>query len=162
MGQNMFGIVKRLRARARQRARALFGFWDGFRTKHVDPYQVHRRLHTHPDLPSFADYANLFDQGVEPEATQFITAIADTFGIQRWDDAKQTGLTDIEIVGILNDFYNWMDGVKKNGPDSQTSSDATDSESSEAPSVPDSTMKPASDSGSTSNESNSEPPTPQA
>jgi hypothetical protein len=111
----------------------LFGFWDGNKTRYVDPFKTHRALWNHDDLPDVAEMAGLFDTAQEPEASLYISAVADVFGVKRWDAETETGLSDYEIVRIMNSMYEWLDDQKKSGDGSATQSDATDGESSESP-----------------------------
>jgi len=148
-----FTIIGRwLRKRRRRRSLALMRFWDGERFRYADPFLVWRRIYSDPDVDLQA-IAPLADAGHEPEATQAIDLIARAFEVQRFDEATQTGLTDWEICGLLNDMDAYMEAVKKKYNFGPISPEPTASESSISPEPPTETPKPSSGSGSVAEES---------
>lgn len=98
-------------ARKTQR-RALFEFHDGTTLRRVDPFQLWRRLFTHPRL-NFAEMLPLAEQGQEPETTTTIECLCEIFGVSRWNEAAGTGLTDWEILALVGQFEEFLELLKK-------------------------------------------------
>lgn len=99
--------------RRRLASRGLFPYHDGRRLRHADPFTVWRLLHHHPELNMEA-IGPLVDEGREPETSQLIAALAEIFDVLRFDDASGRGMTDWEILGLLAELDEFLDGVKKN------------------------------------------------
>ena len=109
----MFGrIIERWKRRRRESSRLLFSFWDGRQTRNADPYRLWRELSSYPTV-NIVEAAPLVDEGQEPETTQVVTAIADVFGVTRWDETTQTGLTDWEILNLLGNLDQYLLAIKK-------------------------------------------------
>jgi len=100
-----------LRAR-RNVARGLFPYHDGTRQRWGDPFTIYRKLAS--GKVSFSQISDAVDRQEEPETTQAIELISGAFGVQRWDDEQQTGLTDMEILELPHLLASYLDGVKKN------------------------------------------------
>lgn len=157
----MFGInrlLRFLRTRRLVQSRAILAYWDGQRVRYGDPFAIWRNLtQGEPNLQLLAPYV---DQGQEPETSQYLAKVCAAFGVQRWDDATQTGLPDWQIVGLVGQLANYQELVKKNASPGPTSPESMDSESSTGQEPPAETSKSSGDSGSTSTEPKPEgPPT---
>lgn len=102
----MFGLLKDRRLRAR----GLFPYWDGSRRRWADPFAVYRALASgDPKLP---DIAEAVDEGKEPETGQAVDLICRAFDVGRWNGA--TGLTDTEILALIAQMDEFVEGAKKN------------------------------------------------
>lgn len=106
------GLLNWWRRRRRDKARLLLVYWDGRQKRRADPFRLWRQLATIDGQPITA-MAAFVDQGKEPETTQFITAIAAAFGVDRWDEARQSGLTDWEVLNLLADLDEYLSIIKK-------------------------------------------------
>lgn len=118
-------IFGRLAARRQTRQRELFEYWDGSTIRRGDPFRLWRALKNHQKMNM--DDAPLIDAGQEPETTIFVEAIAEVFGVQRWDGKK--GLIDWEILNLLFDLSDYNIALKKNISPMPISSPPTGSES---------------------------------
>ena len=126
----MFGRIKKwLVDRRLKKRRSLFRYWNGKREVYGDPFSIWRQILNHPKFNA-ETMAFLVDEGSEPETTICVEAMCEIFGVQRWDAETQTGLTDMEIIMLLDGFDNYLSTVKKNSSLGATSSPATASESS--------------------------------
>jgi len=100
-----------LRAR-RNVSRGLFPYHDGTRQRWGDPFTIYRKLKSSDvDLGQIGDAV---DRQEEPETTQALGLVTEAFGVQRWNDEGQTGLTDLEILALPVLLGNYLEGVKKN------------------------------------------------
>jgi hypothetical protein len=112
----MFGlfssVLRKRRERRWQNERLLLVYWDGQRERRIDPYRAYRQLQAHPEIDLEA-IAPLVDQGQEPETTQLVNALADVFGVCRYDDATGRGLTDWEIIDLLAALNEFLLALKK-------------------------------------------------
>jgi hypothetical protein len=124
-----FDLVTAIFRRRRQRRMDLLRYWDGAGWRYGDPFLLYRALWNHPELNIEAQ-APLVDAGQEPETTVFVTALAEIFGVQRWDPATRRGLTDWEVLDCFQQLNEYMVALKKNISGSQTSLPPTGSESS--------------------------------
>lgn len=97
----------------RLKRRGLYGFFDGKRTRYVDPIATWRKLEHHPtvDLDAIIPCLN---EGMEPETSQMLGVLAETFDVKRYDPATQEGLTDREVVNLLDGLVEHMETLKKN------------------------------------------------
>ncbi|HEV3342605.1 MAG TPA: hypothetical protein VG125_19690 [Pirellulales bacterium] len=164
----MFTAFKTFFRLRRAKKRAMLRFHDGVRTRYVDPFKAWRDLLNPASLGHkflLAEHGKMVDQGLEPFTTDCLEAICKVFGVTRWDETTGEGLTDWELLGLLEELRIYVDEVKKNISGSPTSPEPTDSAPpSNVPeasaSTPETQPFPA-DSGSTPIASNSEGPTPQ-
>lgn len=113
-------------ARALNRHRLLFSFWDGSRFVSSDPFVLFRRMINTQDFDLEADLKML--QVPDPKlVTQKIGYIAE--GVRKIFDLKpfeSGGLSELECVQLLLTFSDFLDRVKKNGASSLISSPATE------------------------------------
>jgi hypothetical protein len=115
--------------------RLLFRFHDGRQTRAVDPFKVWRELRNHPTF-DFQSKLPLVDKGLEPATTDCVNALCDIFGVERWNEAWERGLTDWEILNLLDYHAQFLDTLKKNINGGPISSPPTDSASSISPAAP--------------------------
>ena len=108
----------------------------------------------HPTF-NLQEMTPLVEQGIEPETSICIEAVAEVFSIKRWDTATETGLTDMQILIVLDRFDSFLGAIKKNFASGATSSATTDWESSTSPEAQDAATNFSSHSTSTSTEPNS-------
>lgn len=109
----------------------LLRYWDGTGWRYGDPFLLYRKLWSHPTLNIEAQ-APLVDAGQEPETTEFVTSLAEIFGVERWDPDTGRGLTDWEVLDCFQQLNEYMVALKKNTSGSPTSLPPTESASSMA------------------------------
>jgi len=100
------------------RRRGLFPYSDGQRQRWADPFTVYRKLAA-GDV-TLETLAPALDEQKEPEMTQALDLICNAFAVQRWDDRTSTGLTDWEILSLVDQLDQYVNGVKKNSSVGQT------------------------------------------
>lgn len=104
-------ILDWYRRRRLNRQRELFSYFDGRRTRRIDPMQAHRALDLHPSFTW--DMGYLVEQG-DVETTEIVVrAVCEVFGLERWSPETDRGMTDTEIIGALVDFTVYLDDLKK-------------------------------------------------
>ena len=133
---------------------AVFPYYDGERKRYADPFGVWRKLVNHPKF-NMQEMTPLVEMGEEPETTICIEAVVEVFGIKRWNPVTHTGLTDMQVLIVLDRFDNFLGAIKKNFVYGSTSSPTTDLESSISPEPPKEATNSSSPSTSTSTEPNS-------
>jgi len=129
-----FGWIRRRRLARRE----LLRYWDGTRTRYGDPFLLWRAL-THHDTIQLGTHWDAAENGEEPATTELVTATAEIFGVSRFvQEATGTasGLTDWELMGLLEQLVDYIDALKKKHNPQPTSSPPTDSESSTSPGPP--------------------------
>lgn len=131
----IFDFVSAIARRRRQRKRELLRYFDGRRWRYGDPFALYRAIAAHPTLNLEAQ-APLIDLGQEPETSIAVEAIAEVFGLQRWNAESGAGLTDWEILDCLEQLNRFLLGVKKNTNGQPISSPPTESASSTGPEAP--------------------------
>lgn len=130
----------------------LFRYWDGEKTRHVDPFDIVRKLlawqeEAGQELLAEAKAAK------EPAASEVLGQLSTIFGVHPWDEATATGLTGWEILQLARQFEELIETVKKNGSPGPISPQPTDSTPSTGPEPQDEVEKGSLDSGSTPAES---------
>lgn len=131
--------------------RGLFRYHDGERWRYADPFATWRSIINHSRF-SIETMALEVDRGGEPETTICIEAMCEVFGVERWDKATNRGLTDWQILSLLDQFDRYLTSVKKNSSTGPTSSAPTDSDSSPVQVPPEPTTNSSSDFTSTQTE----------
>lgn len=99
--------------------RNIFSFWDGTKTRHVDPLPILRRM---DEAASKEEYnlridADALDAGDIHKVDEYAPLINSFFDTQPFsvDDAgKSSGLTGYESLQLLRDFIGWQESLKKN------------------------------------------------
>jgi len=137
----MFG-VRTYQRWAYNRRRMIYRFWDGSQYRRVDPIDIHLQLQSHPRY--VADrHLKQIDEG-DNEATRITcAAVCEVFNVQPFDPVKRTGLTIGEQLGLLADFYFWLEDQKKSirhtltAPSSTESGTWTDSSETTTPAMSD-------------------------
>jgi len=97
------------------RQRRLFAFWDGRKIVRLDPMVIIRRLAENPDYDSDNDFKRLSSpkSSTRGEAIGGLAAVArEAFGLPLFDGKH--GLTEMELLKLLNSFNGQMDALKKN------------------------------------------------
>lgn len=148
-------ISDSLRRWTESRRRAVFRFWDGTRTRAIDPMVAYRALRSHPKFdwavtPKEIDIPN---EKISLEALA-LTAEAVRIAFQL-PECSAGGLTEWECVRLLIAFTRWNDAVKKKAAGSRIRPPLTDSPAS--PATSSETTSTSTDSGSTSDERDLEP-----
>ena len=123
---SVFGWIRRRRLARRE----LLRYWDGTAWRLGDPFGLWRALKHHPTI-TINEHWDAANQGDEPETTELVTAIAEVFGVARFDGAA--GLTDWEILDLFAVLMDYLDVLKKKHNPSPTSSPPTGSGSSTSP-----------------------------
>jgi hypothetical protein len=106
--------MRQWRERRRLRRRGLYEYFDGRQWRFVDPYALFRRITTDATV-NLAEIGPAAQQGREPEVTQLAEFVCGHFEVQRFDPATRVGLTDAELLGLLSDFWGYVEALKKNG-----------------------------------------------
>jgi len=149
----MFGFIARWLDHRRENSRKIFSYWDGQRTRRIDPMQAARALDGHPTFVPKV-HLMLLEKGDKDGIDVTLQATRDVFGVKEWSES-QPGLTEAETLQLLDDFAAYNESLKKKHSQSPTLFAPTEKESStdgdlDTPST--------SDSGSTSSESSSAVP----
>jgi hypothetical protein len=115
-----------------ERRRGFFVFTDDRGTEHVlDPFLVFRQLAHDPKI-NLEKHTVAADHGEEPETTELIEFICRVFGVVRYSPQTQLGMSDWEILGVLGQFHEYLEGLKKNIDTGSTSLEPTESSASGA------------------------------
>jgi len=72
-----------------------------------------RALLNHPKL-NLETIGPLLDCAKEPESSDALQALAEIFGLTRFDAKTGSGLPDLEMLDVAGRFNEYMDVVKKN------------------------------------------------
>ena len=115
----------------KEEAKRLFQYWDGSETRSCDPFFTWRKYEHHEGIDH--DSLELVDKNIEPFTTDFVSALCDVFNVSRYDEATETGLTELEIMDLVNQLSQWFEDLKKNGDGSLILSEHTDSPPSISP-----------------------------
>jgi hypothetical protein len=127
----MFGwLIDSIRRWRRNRSRAVFRFFDGKRTRAVDPWAVYVALEMHPKYKH--DMAEAIREGELEETEIAVAAASEIFGVPRYKNNEKLGLTDGELVELLASFVLYTTESKKKYDRLSTSLPATDGEFSNA------------------------------
>ena len=135
----MFGFVRKWRQARRMKqmiaAGAVFGFWDGRQIRYADPFRIWRELTQDEQV----NLERLLPEMDDMQCPAIETALAHTckvFGVARWNETTQTGLTDLEILNLLRDVMEWTAYIKKNSSPGRTSPPSTPAPTSSASPAP--------------------------
>lgn len=100
------------------RQRQLFRYWDGRRFVRADPLVIHQRLSSHPSYS--ADLFKKLGTPRESGRIEAITAIAEmaseVFAVPRLNETGTSGLSIEELAGLLLQFHEYVNSLKKNMP----------------------------------------------
>lgn len=111
----MFGFLKRW---FWKRRRSIFAYWDGARTRRVDPMAVWQALTDHPRF-DWETTPKLIDLPGDSKADRKLSmeSLALTAEAVRLafdlPDVEEGGLTQWECVGLLTQFVGYLEGLKK-------------------------------------------------
>lgn len=94
-------------------ARFIYKYFDGTKERCDDPLAIRHRLDTHSTY-RFDVHPVLAEKGDAAAYEIVLTAICDAFQVSRFDSATGKGLTQTELIGLLVDFGNYLEAVKKN------------------------------------------------
>lgn len=111
----------------RNRARNVFRFFDGRRTRAVDPYAVYRFLDCHDKFKW--DHLQEVDEDDLAAADITIAAAREAFGLPCYGEGKDE-LTAAEVLDIVRDFGEFATNAKKKYDRGSTSSPRMDGTSS--------------------------------
>jgi hypothetical protein len=150
---NLLRWYRQWRERRRLGGRGLFQYWDGIRTRYADPALVWRNLLNHPKM-NLETMVPLAEQGHDPEATIVTEALCGIFGVQRWDEDAQAGLTTWEILDLIPQFEEYLAALKKNTSPSRMPLPLLAFEPSTSPESPSDPTSSTADSSPTPNGSN--------
>lgn len=110
-------ITDALRRWRFNRGRLLFAFFDGERTRRIDPWRTYRGLVNDPQFDFEAD-GEAAANDEEPAYTNYIETVCRHFGLKRFDGER--GLADEEIDKILTQFMLYTVELKKKSDPSLT------------------------------------------
>lgn len=95
--------------------RRLFRYWDGSRTRWIDPLQATYRLEISVDAEScLLDLKSADDATRRAGAERLANAVRDVFGLQPID-ASGRGTSNEEAVQIYCWLFDYNEALKKNG-----------------------------------------------
>jgi hypothetical protein len=137
--------------------RLLFRFFDGRQVRRVDPWRTYREIVSDPNF-NLETHLPAVERGEEPETTHCMNALCRAFGVQRYDSATGNGLSDWEMLNLLDEFTSYLDAIQKKTDGGPISSSPTAGTSSDSPAARNSTTNSSSDSGKTSNAPNTAAP----
>ena len=149
----------------RRAEREIFAFWDGQRTRQVDPLVAWRALWAHPTIdlhgdikvvanPKMADGTRPYTDAEVYEAEDRIRAlIREVFGVKAFSE-DVAGLTVVETDELLDQFWRYIAAIKKKRkPLPMTPPASVSMQPQPSTDTENSPMSSPSDSGSTANES---------
>ena len=135
-------LADRWKRRALHKQRNIFEYFDGIRTRRIDPFVVQRLLDTHEkfhwEIGFDVDRGDLEAEKVTVDATR------EVFDIPLWDE-DNAGLTDTETMSVLYEYVDYLDRIKKKFNLGQMPQPPTGSESSTSKDPPPETTKHCSD-----------------
>lgn len=137
------------------KSRRLFVYFDGERMRRIDPVEAMRSLFSWPEFDWYTDPQGI-DDGDERALQATLAAVRGTFAVPVWSEHHQ-GLNVEETIGLLLAFVRYITDLKKSGNGLLITPRST---ARAAPST--ANTKPSSDCGSTSIDSNCEPPLPES
>ena len=109
----MFGWLRDWRRRkAARTSRAIFKFWDGTRTRAVDPMVAYRSLACHPTF-IWTQHPKHVERDHDALTTT-LTAIRDAFGVTPLLPDGNAGLSEGETLELLVSFSDYLARAKKN------------------------------------------------
>jgi len=77
--------------------------------------------------------AAAFDEQKDPEAEEFVSLVAEIFGLRRYDPQTGRGLTDAEIAAVFQQFDAFLQEVRERFFPGSTSQPASAGGSSNSP-----------------------------
>lgn len=116
--------------------RNLFEFFDGRRFVKRDPWPIYRALYSDKEFVIGKDSSDPADMLVnalnleEPEFSKCVACGHRALGTQPFDAKTGIGLSEIEVVAVVEDFLRWCDELLKKNGGLLTSSAPTDLKSS--------------------------------
>lgn len=93
--------------------RLLFRFYDGQTWRCEDPLLIRQRIDSHPDY-RWDVHPAMAEKGDAKAFEIVLNAICEGFGVTRYDWQTKTGLTQAELLELLNKFAIYLDSIKKN------------------------------------------------
>lgn len=112
--------------------RLLFRVFNGRKLQAIDPWQTWHSLQNDPEF-DFERHYQLAAAQSRPEYDWMLAAICRAFNVSRFDVKTQTGLTDGELVRLLDEFLGFIDTIQKKTNDGPTLSPSSESTSSSGP-----------------------------
>lgn len=142
----------------RPKDRLIYSYWDGSKIVRADPMVLYQKLMERgPELSIDIKVAASPSKGAAKAHTGTIDKIRTAFALKPFDGTH--GLTELEVLALLDHFLEFTEGIKKNSSPISTSpeaiSDTTPTTSAAAPPTSNS-----SGSGSTASGEPTGPPTP--
>lgn len=134
----MFGFFGSwLSRRIINRHRLLFRFWDGNRYVSADPFVIFRALVNTEKFDPENDVKDLKIPDAKilsRKISHIAEGVREIFNVPAFEKG---GLSELECIGLLNQFNVFMDDVKKNGASNQITLPPTATPPADQPSVPD-------------------------
>lgn len=147
----------------KQRQRAIFRYWDGRRTRAIDPLVAWRKMWEHPTCRPQDDFGPATGMNADGTATPFdqqaldrvLSMAREMFDLQPFSESSP-GLTIDETLSVLWTFIAFMNALKKKRAPLPTTLPPTAASSSATSDIP--TTPPSSDFPSTASELTSAAP----
>jgi hypothetical protein len=160
----MFALFDRWRKKRRTArmlaAGAIFSYWDGQKFRYADPFKLWRDL-TQDEKVNLERLLPEADDADGRAVDALVAHVCRVFGVTRWDEAARSGLTDLELLHLLQSTLRWTAFVKKNSSPGPTLPPATAAATSSAsPGPPNPTRSASSDCTSTATARRPAGPTP--
>lgn len=101
--------------------RQIFHFWNGFADCSADPILIYRYLESDPDF----DRETHLDQAGKGDMAAWeisVKAVRRAFAVEPYDEG---GLTELECLDLLGDFYTYLESLQKKTPNSASLQQST-------------------------------------
>ena len=113
--------------RRSRKLRLLFRIFDGRKIKAVDPWQVYRAIQNDKEFDLFGNL-EFVRAHHDLETTGAMAVICRAFDVQLFDVKTQRGLTEAELLAILEEFLSFCESIQKKTSDGSTLSQPTAAE----------------------------------
>jgi len=105
------------------RERMIYTYWDGQRWVKADPMVLHKNImKVGPELDVAMKVAASPLKEAPFEHDRYMKFVRDAFGVKSFSEG---GLTDLEVADLLDHFFAFCSGVKKNSNPTPTSAATT-------------------------------------
>lgn len=139
------------------RERMIYTYWDGQKWVKADPMVLHKNvMKVGPELDVAMKVAASPLKEAPFEHDRYMKFVRDAFNVKSFADG---GLTDLEVADLLDHFFAFCSGVKKNSSPTPTSAATTSPSTASTPAAASPTPS-TSGSGSTANASSTGGPSP--
>ncbi len=102
--------------------RLIYEFFDGTAFVTADPLVIERKLESDPEC-RWDVHPRLAESGDQEAVGILVRAARRAFNVPA---LEQGGLTEVETLNLMSDFYEWLETLKKNSPDSLMPQESTE------------------------------------